>query len=121
MHFPKVRLDHDSSEDFLRAIECAFKTVQEPFEPWRDVEAALLRCFENVVVSLPLFADLRRHAVEALSIFLRTRKREIGDGACDPAIAVVAKAITIYAKYAVIKVYYPRIRRRITLLVARCS
>src|SRR3990172_5369989 len=113
MHFPKVRFDHDSSEDLLGAIECAFETAQEPFEPWRDVEAALLRCFENVVVSLPLFADLRRHAVEALSIFLRTRKREIGDGACDPAIAVVAKAITIYAKYAVIKVYYPRIRRRI--------
>src|SRR5207248_404037 len=58
-------------------------------EPGRNVEMPLLGRFENIIVMLALFPDLRRHAVEPLRRFLRARQRHIGDGACYTTVAIV--------------------------------
>jgi len=59
---------------------------RKPFHPWGDIQRALLRILENVVVSRALLSNLRRHAVKALRSFFQTapkpcRRRH---GRCGP-------------------------------------
>src|ERR1043166_4636958 len=70
-------------------LERAVEAVQKPLDLACDVEIALLRLLKTVVVLVPLAADLRRYAVEALSAVFRTRQRHVCDRSGDAAVAVV--------------------------------
>ena len=76
------------SVGFLSAIERSIKAVQKPEQPFRDVEIALLRPFEDVVVNVPFPADLGQHAIEALAAFLGASQRKVGDRSRDAAVSV---------------------------------
>src|SRR3546814_15411200 len=67
------------------------QAVEKPLPPRRDVEVALLRALEQVVIDLPLLPDLRRHAVETLWALVRARQAHVRDGARDPAVPILAR------------------------------
>src|SRR5208282_309544 len=89
MRLPEARLLKHGRQCGLSTFEGTLETSEEPFEPERNIEIALLRCLEDVVIGVPLPADLRRHAVEALRATLRARQRQIGNGARDAAVPVL--------------------------------
>ena len=47
VNVPKPRLAQDRGEDRLGAVEGAVQAVEEPGDPCRDVEVALLRAFKS--------------------------------------------------------------------------
>src|SRR3546814_792935 len=91
MGFPEMRLTQDRAESSFRAVERPIQAGQEPFQPGRDVEVALLRAFEQVVIGFPLLPDLRRHAVEPLRTLVRARQAHVRDGARNPAVAILER------------------------------
>src|SRR5262249_23245333 len=76
--FPEARLLENGCKDDFGAIESTIETIEEPFQPERNVEISFLCGLQDVVVRCLLLLDLRRHAVEALRAFLRPRKSHIG-------------------------------------------
>lgn len=89
MLLPESRLLQHTGENAFRALERARQARKKPRQPRGNVEIALLRPFENLIIRLPLLPDLRGHAVEALRAPLRARKLHVGDGARDTPVAVV--------------------------------
>src|SRR3954447_21362532 len=85
---PELGFTKDGGKNLVRTVECAIEASEKPFQPRRDIEIALLRRFEQIVVRLTLQTDLRRHAVEALRAVLGSGKRHIGNRAGDAAVAV---------------------------------
>ena len=91
MFLPEFGLAKHVGERVFRAVEGAIEAPEEPLDPGGDIEVALLRCFEHVVVGIALPTDLRRHAVEALRAVLGARERHIGDRTRDAPVAVVER------------------------------
>ena len=67
------------------------RAAEKPFQPYGDVEMALLRGFQDVVVGVALLPELRGHAVEALRALFRTRERHVRDGARHVPVAVIER------------------------------
>src|SRR6266702_6891799 len=88
MYFPKFGLEEHRSQYRFGAIERAAETSKKPFQPRGDVEIALLRRFQNIVVGVALLPNLRGHAVETLRAFFRMRELLIGNGTRNAAIPV---------------------------------
>ncbi len=65
--------------------------VEEPGEPLCHIQRLLLGTFQNVVVGLAFPLDLRRQAVETLGAAICAGKKQIANGACDTAVAVVER------------------------------
>lgn len=85
---PHRRFRHDGLERRLGPRDRALQGAEEPAEPRRHVKPASLALFENLVIGISVGLDLRGHAVETFRPAVRTRKRQLGDGAGDPAVAV---------------------------------
>ena len=66
MLVPEPRLSRTPLRAWSRHRKGAAQAIEKPGKPARDVQLALLRCFENVVIGFALLPDLRRHAVKAL-------------------------------------------------------
>ena len=86
---PEARLDQHRVQRDVRAVDGAPQRAQEPRQPAGDVERALLRPLQHVVVVLALALDLRGQAVEPLRAAIGARQEQIADGARDAAVAVV--------------------------------
>src|SRR5215469_725490 len=89
MLVPEASLPQDARENVLGIVERAIQALEEPGQPGGDNEIASLCRLEHLVVRLPLPADLRGHAVEALRAVLGTSELNIGDRAGDSSVAVI--------------------------------
>ena len=72
-------------------MQCIFEHGQEPAQPGRDIECALLRGFELLVVFVTARHDRGTERVEANRRLFGLRQGAIGDRAGDTAIAVVER------------------------------
>ena len=71
------------------AFDGAIQTANEPFQPRRDIQAALLSPFQHLVIGVSLQTDLCRHAVKTLRTAFRSRQGHIGNRPGHPAVAVL--------------------------------
>ena len=56
---PEARFPQHSRKGRVGAVERATQAVEEPRQPRRNIERALLRALKDVVVGVPLVPDLR--------------------------------------------------------------
>jgi hypothetical protein len=96
MSLPELSLGQYRSQYGRRAFESPVEAAQEPIHPLRDVEIALLRRFEKLIVVVTLLLDLCRHAIEALRTLLRSREHEVGKHARDAPVAIVERMNRLY-------------------------
>ena len=47
---PNPRLGYHRGQYDFRAVEGSIQAAEEPLDPWRDVQAALLHHFQNAVI-----------------------------------------------------------------------
>src|SRR5258708_39744056 len=67
----------------------AAEAIEKPDQPLRDIHSPFLCRFQDLVVALAFFPDLRRHAVETLRAVLQPRERHFRDGTGDPSVAIL--------------------------------
>jgi len=67
---PEMRLAQNGGQGRFGRVQSVVKAIQKPLHPGRNVERFPLRFFEDVVISVPLLPDLRRHAVKPLRAVL---------------------------------------------------
>src|SRR5438105_4040555 len=91
MDFPEARLPENRSQDEFGAGECSVQAVQEPRDPKRDVQVAVLGGLQVVVVRLPLDSDLRGQTVEPARTTFRPRQGHVGYGSAYPAVSVLER------------------------------
>src|SRR5579859_5781804 len=89
MVLPEFGLPQDALASFFRRIERGRKAADEPHQPFRDVEVALLSLFEGSVISRSLAAYGACQAVKALRRTFRPRQAHIGERSRDATIAVL--------------------------------
>ena len=63
----------------------------EPRQPLGDVQCPSLRRLQRPVITRSLPPDLRRYAIESPARSFHLRQSQIGDGAGDPAVAVIER------------------------------
>ena len=63
---PEPCLAEHGGQGRFGPVKSAVKAAQKPLHPGRNVERSFLCLFKDVVISVPLLPDLRRHAVKPL-------------------------------------------------------
>jgi len=75
----------------LGRFDCSAEARHEPGEPFGDIERALLRAFERLIITIALTLNLGRHAVESLPGVFRLCQRHIGDRSRDASVPVIER------------------------------
>src|SRR5580692_9234703 len=91
MLLPEACFLENGCENSLGAVKSAIETIEEPFQPERNVEISPLRSLQDIVVLFLLLLDLRRHAVETLRAFLRPCELHVGNRSGNAAIAIIER------------------------------
>ena len=88
---PEFRLFECVRKGVFGIDQRSFEAVQKPHQPFGDVQIAVLRPFEHVVIEVFLLTYLRRQAVQVLREAIGARQEQVGQYTRNVSVSLVKR------------------------------